>query len=408
MSVWVSLKIFSDLCVLFAVLGAFPTVIVYHSSLMLPAVICAAGVGIAAAFRKLGRVRVQWLSAAFPLIALYYSCHTEEFWIILPAAVYTIFVIFWDRLNLEYYSYRQSFRNSLLIVGGLYVILSMFSFLEGISTSEVRIIYEEATLRYGLIHFITGIVLQRQLRLGIENRSKENHLQIATVLIGTGSVVLAFIAAEEHLRKGAAAIFHSVLSAVMSVVIFAYEKFFDLINQIELKAMYETVNEARANRDMPTAAPVLQQIIQQNTQAAEEEQSLWWMVLIAALLLIIILLLLRAFRKPSHISYAEESVRRLDNLQSRKELRRTNRGKVRHYYREYLRYEKKQGLSLKKYYTSNDILQKSVSESDKEAESALRQLYLSARYDNKAEVTREQAEQAKDALRRIRASVKGP
>jgi hypothetical protein len=59
-------------------------------------------------------------------------------------------------------------------------------------------------------------------------------------------------------------------------------------------------------------------------------------------------------------------------------------------------------LTVRKYDTSGDILEKTPADTDREAAAALRQIYLRARYDETGEVTAEQAEEARALLKKIR------
>lgn len=396
MSVWMFLKVFSDLCVIFAVLGPFPEVIVYHSSLLLPAVLCAFGAGVAAGLQNAGRGGLRWLGAAFPALALYLSWVTGGFGIVLAAAVYTVVVILWGRLHLEYYSFCHSFQTSLKLVGIWYVLLWMLALLKETPVKDFTLIHEEIALGFGLIHCFTGIVLQRQLRLGGDAVAKGSRLQMAAVLIGTGSAIAAFIAAMPALRKGIAAVIHAVVLAVVSLMSLRYDSFME--DYAARRKMWE---EETAKTGTAIIQPNWQEIIPQQPQV-DKEPSYWWVIPVVAFAILAAFLLLRAFGRKSVSVSTEETVGQIDIPDRNKDTRRTNRGKVRHYYREYLRHGQKRGLTVRKYDTSGDILEKTPADTDREAAAALRQIYLRARYDETGEVTAEQAEEARALLKKIR------
>ena len=396
MSVWMFLKVFSDLCVIFAVLGPFPEVIVYHSSLLLPAVLCAFGAGVAAGLQNAGRGGLRWLGAAFPALALYLSWVTGGFAIVLAAAVYTVVVILWGRLHLEYYSFCHSFQTSLKLVGIWYVLLWMLALLKETPVKDFTLIHEEIALGFGLIHCFTGIVLQRQLRLGGDAVAKGSRLQMAAVLIGTGSAIAAFIAAMPALRKGIAAVLHAVVLAGVSLLSLRYDSFLE--DYAARRKMWE---EQTAKTGTAIIQPNWQEIIPQQPQV-DKEPSYWWIVPVVAFAILAAFLLLRAFGRKSVSVSTEETVGQVDIPDRNKDTRRTNRGKVRHYYREYLRHGQKRGLTVRKYDTSRDILEKTPADTDREAAAALRQIYLRARYDETGEVTAEQAEEARALLKKIR------
>lgn len=401
MSIWMILKVFSDTCVIFSILGAFPTAFTYSYSLLIPALLCGIGVGIAAALQDAGRARLRWLGALLPLSWLYFAPAGEKL-ILLPAIGYALLVIHRGLFRLEYYSYRQNFKQSLILVGAMYIILSMFSYLEGISYSDIRTIQAEVTLRYGIVHLIAGILLLRQLRLGLTRTAQGSRGQVAAILTGTGGVILGFLAAEPYLRKGASAVLNSLLSVVASGVMVVYNLITTLVDQIEVQKMQEQVQDIRQDSGIPAMGPVFQQMVEQATQGSEEP-SVWWVALVLAILVIAMALMLKSFRKQGGEEMSHEIVETLNApKQEQRESRRSNRGKVRHYYREFLRMEKKRGLKLRKDLTTEDILQRISQDTEETAAAELRSVYIRARYNKNCDITREQVEAAKSALKRSR------
>ncbi|MBR5868040.1 MAG: DUF4129 domain-containing protein, partial [Clostridia bacterium] len=85
----------------------------------------------------------------------------------------------------------------------------------------------------------------------------------------------------------------------------------------------------------------------------------------------------------------------------KREQRRSNRGKVRKLYREYLKMVRRKGQKLETYQTTADILEKHPQNTDTEAAARLRQVYLKARYDTGKAVTDEDVEQAKAAMKAV-------
>lgn len=400
MSIWIFLKIFSDCCVCFGILGAFPTVFPYGQSFLIPALVLASGVGISAFLWNRGK---HWLSYAGMLlpVAFLTVMPREAYAGVLPVFGYCMIVVLRHQFALEYYNYRQYFKQSLMLMLGLYVLLSMLAFVEGMSGSGMSIIHPQATFRCALVHGVIGIILQRQLRLGSENGNSGRYQVFG--LLGTVAVVLCvFLLAEPALRTGAAWILNTALSLVLSVVMVL----FNLIGSMEdAKHMYEQVNDHRGNSDTPVMGNVIQEIIQ-SAQKQPEEPTNWWIWLVVALFAVVLILMLRTFRRKGNAQGWEAIVE--DNVQPRRQTsdsRRTNRGKVRHYYREFLRMERKRGLILRKDMTTADILEKSASRTDPEGAPALREVYLQARYRRNKPISPEKVEKAKNALRKSREAV---
>ena len=123
-------------------------------------------------------------------------------------------------------------------------------------------------------------------------------------------------------------------------------------------------------------------------------------VVVAVLLLIAAVLLYKSFQKRR--VFADTGKIKLSVVDPPKKNRPSvlsNRHKVRQMYREFLRTENGWGLKLKKNDTSADVLRRIHQDTDKESAVALRQVYLSARYDDRQNITREQVNAAKQALK---------
>lgn len=397
MSFWIFLKIFSDCCVLLGILGAFPSVFAYGPSFLIPAVLLAAGTAVCAYLWERGSRWIYWIGLLFPA-ALLYALPLGQYPGVIPVAVYCGFVILRRQFALEYYSYRQYFKRSILLMLGLSVLLSMLAFVEGMSGSDVSIIHPEVTLRCALVHLIVGIILQRQLRLGSGN-AMGGRYQIIGLLITMALVIGVFLLAEPMLRKGAAALLTAALNLLLSGVMIL----FNLIGSMEdAKIMYEQVNAHRGNSDTPVMGNVIQEIIQ-SAQTQPEEPVNWWIWLVIALVTVVLLLMLRTFRRKGKTDASGQILEeRISPRVHKTDSRRSNRGKIRHYYREYLRMEKKRGLILKRDMTTADVLEKITSRTNLQGAQTLRDVYLHARYRYSKAVSPELVEKAKNALRRSR------
>lgn len=400
MSILMMIKVFGDACVCFAILGALPMDFPHSYSLFWPALLCGIGAGVAAFLKNSGKHKLCYLGILFPLFSLRLAEATGEMLILLPMILYTAVMIFRGRLKLEYYGYRQYFRNSLFLVAGVYVAFCMLSYLENglLGTQTIRV---DVTLGYGLVHLVTGILLQRQLRLGAVTQAHGSNAQMVAVLGGTGLVILGFMAEKEQLQKILETVLGAVLTVVSGVALYIYELIFTLADRIELFVMTEQINAARGDSEVPVMGPVLQEMVQRATEEQPESPSHWWVIPVLIALAAAIVLMLRSFSRHDGESASEEVVEKVRLPEQKKtEPRRSNRSKVRHYYREFLRAEQKKGLRLEKSMTTEDILQKISSGTDEAAASQLRQVYLRARYNENSEVTQEQVELAKSALRR--------
>lgn len=403
------LKLFSECALLLSVLAAFPQVFPHSFSLLLPALVCGFAAGLAALLSEKHLTVVSRLCAVLPLAVLLFAGETMEALTLLPAMVYTVAVILRGRMELEYYSYRQFFRRTLILAGILYLSLSAFAFLEQTFTVGTLPVYGAGyfqtgiILRYGLLYLLCGVVLQRQLRLGTEARSAGGAGQLVATLGLTGVALVAFVGAVDPLRKGAAALFHLIVTAVFGTVMAGVEAVSTVVNSIDLGLMMKEKVIAAEDRLPAQGSNVLQEAIQQTLENQEAEPSLWWVVPVAIVLLALMIFMLLSLRKKGIDASSEEITGTVTAPTPEKKLpRRSNRAKVRQLYREFLRQERKRGLSFKKDYTSQDILHRISDDTDGTAAAELRELYIRARYDETHEVSQAQVEAAKAALKRSR------
>lgn len=405
MSIGMLLKIFSDCCVCFAILGAFPSVIPYSYPLLWPALLCGAAACLATFLNEKNKPVLSRLCAVIPFLSLLFVREAGETIILLPVLIYAVVVIIRGRLQLEYYTYRQYFKRSLMLLGILYLALNAVSFLESFAGEGASVVQAAVTLRYGIVHLLCGVILQRQLRLGMERRGQGGTGQIAVMLGGTGVVIAGFLVAEPVLRQGASYVFKAVITTLFGAIMAVLELFTSLLNQVELDSMNEQIQDVREDR-LPTVSGTLGDQIQQVVQEEEVTRSLWWVVLVVAVLIVAIMLMFLTFRKKSGAVRSAETVAVVKITEKPKTSRYSNRSKVRQVYREFLRQEKKRGLLLKQDYTSEDILQRISEDTDEKAAAELRALYIRARYDENHEISRAQVEAAKAALKKSRGGTK--
>lgn len=399
MTIITILKIFSDCCVCFAILGAFPDTLPYTVSLLYPSLICALAAGLAAEFDQRGKFTLSRLCTPLPLLALLPAGSPGEMIILIPAVIYTGAVILRGQFQLEYYSYSVYFRRSLYLLAALFLTLSAIASIEPMTGDGVRQVYADVTLRYGVVHLICGVVLQRRLRLGEELHGQGGAGQMAVVLGGVGAAIFLFLRIEPLLKNGIAFVFQTILGIVIGAVIAVARRF-----SIDV-TFRKRWAELLAQYDEESVAAGMEPIATQPQQAVADsgEPVLWWLVLVAAVLLVAVALMFMTFRQKRPAVRTAETTGTVDAAAGeKKRFLRSNRAKVRQIYREFLRLEKGRGLSIQKDYTSMDILSLSSTSTDKKAAAQLREIYLHARYDKNCEISRAQVDAAKAALKKCR------
>ena len=403
MSIAMVLKIFSDCCICFAILCAGP--VEFTVPALIPALLLGVSAGIATFLEGKGWTVLRRICGLLPFACLLLTDQLGQTFIVAVPAVYTAYVILRGNLDLEYSEFRYFFIRSMMLLGVAYIVANIWIFLTSITSEEVFRPDASVILRYGLVHVLCGVVLQRQLRLGVGNRAEGGRRQMVTLLGTAGVIVVGFLAAEPMLRKNAGAILRFVFSLIVAPFAFLGEMVVRLVSSMKNtqkdQQIYEEFVEYwqgimmgdRQNAGIPQEQP----------QRPEFDPSVLWMVLAVVLLLVAALLLLRSFRKGRTDSVPGEQVRRVTSVPKKKKTSPlSTRGRVRQLYREFLRTEKQLGMPLKPCHTSGDVLEKIHKNTDRSSADALRQVYLIARYDDRQTITRGQVEQAKRALRGTR------
>jgi hypothetical protein len=139
-------------------------------------------------------------------------------------------------------------------------------------------------------------------------------------------------------------------------------------------------------------------------QVAEEAVFPWWLAILILVIMVAVLALLAGMYQKRRVSAAANTVvaDAAPATKERKDKKRSNRSKLRQIYRSFLKQQRGYGLKLQRHYTSEDIQHRLAGDVDPEAAAILRQLYLSARYDESREVTPQPLKAARDAMKRIR------
>lgn len=409
MSLWIFLKVFGDSCLCFSVMAAFPGVFVHDFAALWPALLCGLGAAAACWLTEQGKGKLRFFAAALPLTALILADGVMEYVMLAPVLLYGVLVISRGMLGLEYYGFRESFRRSLTIWGLGFAVLWALSFMEGASASEIHVLAWQEPLVLGLLYLLSGVVLLRQLRLGT---SAPDRRQVGYTLGGCAAAALAMVAVEKVLSFSASSIKEVLLKAFTFLLGLPMRFFAWLISLLISGDTAMDPTEA-ATPTGEGSGPVsyggmiswIQEAAEQLLPVAEEEETFpWWLVVMVLIVLaVVMIVMLFSFRKNAVMVYTPETVSQVEAPRKEKqEDRRSNRGKVRKYYRDYLKMEQKRGLLVKKHHTSQDVLSGVTAQTDPAAAEELRALYLIARYDDTAEITAEQVKQAKDALRRSR------
>ncbi len=408
MSAMMILKIFSDCCICFAILASGP--IRFDLPLLLPACVCGIGAGIATFFDRKELPVLRWLSAAIPLCSLLLAGSREQALILALPAIYTAGVILRGKLELEYSGFRHFFIRSLGLLAVVYWVALVWDFLAQITGTAALRLDAGMILRYGLVHLLCGVVLQRQLRLGVGYRAAGGRRQMATLLGTTTTMVVGFLAAEPLMRRGAGVLIRQLLMALLTPIAYVV----DLVWRFLVSLFHRDGDEKTYQEFVDHMESIMMGDLQNGPQTSQPpaefglNATALWAILVGALLLVAVILLLRSFFKRSaELDGGEQTVRVITAPKKKKAPAFSNRTRVRQIYRDFLRVEKNLGMGLKHSDTSLDVLQRIHPQTDRTGAGDLRQVYLAARYDDRDNITRSQVEQAKQAIKAAHRSKNG-
>ena len=403
MSLLMVLKIFSDCCICFALIGSGP--IEFDISPLLPGLICGISAGVATFFYRKKWKIARYLCTLLPLICLLFGKESGQGLLLAVPAIYTSGIILLGKLELEYYSYSKFFRQSLMLIGGAYAITNIWLFLSA-ATGEVSLnLNGDVIIRYGLVHLLCGIVLQRQLRLGVDYSSKSNRQQIPILLGVAAAIAFGFVTADAFLREQFLQLVGYALMMFGIPVLLLVELLSWIISWFSNKDFSIEILPGKQQATVPggTATPIPDVTVpkEEIEAAANSLDPIYiWAAVITVLLVIAAIILYRSFHKQGFSG----NTRNLQSMvvvppKKKKDSVLSNRHKVRQLYREFLRMENGRGLKLKSCDTSQDVLRRIHPETDEKSAADLRQVYLSARYDDRKSVSRSQVNAAKQALK---------
>ena len=403
MSVLILMKVFGDLCLSIAVLGAFPVFFASEFSLLLPSLLSALGVGAAVFFAERDKEKLRFLGLLFPLITPFLARSLPELLVLAPGALYCAAVILRGKLSLDYYDFRHIFQRTLLGLIIFTMLVWFFSYIDTNTGGSDLNFSPAVPVRYGIAYAVIGIILQRQLRLGAALQGKSaSHAQTALLLGGTGVAVGIFLALERMLEQNIQTIFMKAMELFFLPFALLFHGIWAVIDSIEggekgTTGPTETETSPSIEvRPIPPETPGSPSIIPE-----PEEANPWLAVLVLVIVLIMLAVMLFAFRAKKKSKGVPAGLEKLaPESKENKPGRRSNRAKIRRYYRDFLKQEEKRGLKRRPDQTSLDILEELPKQANPKAAADLREVYLHARYHETETISAQQVEQAKNALRK--------
>ena len=403
------LKIFSDCCIFFGLLGIAPSLLPYSYPLPAAALICAIAAAFAALLHNKNKRLLSCICAILPLLSLLMANGWKEMLILIVPIVYTGAIILRGDLYLQYFHYRHFFIRSMALLLGLWCAISAAVYIEDPKKIHEQVIFTSILLQYALIHFVCGVILQRQLRMGESSHSHGGAGQIIGMLGSVGVTALCFTVTDSLLQdrllqlvRGSITVVMMLLTPLTDLLIKARK--WSLERQLLVRENWKKTAEH------PDDVLDMDQIWENSGILKATEGSPVGgnsdKLMIIAIVGVVIFAVLMFFvfsnlRTQKGAAVLSAEVRGKEKSKKSTFARLSHRAKVRQAYRDFLHHQKQKGFVLKKHYTTADILRK-VSNPETDAAAQLREVYLIARYNEQSEVTRQQADAARSALKAIK------
>lgn len=402
-----SLFLLSAVSLYYSVLSLFPFLFPCTYSFLLTILLCTVG-GLLGDFMG-SHLKLRLLCLLLPLSCMIPAANLLDLLTLLPPVIFSCLLLLFTDKAPEYYSYRQYFTYSTIAWGIGVGAFALYGELERL-TGNPTTLEVGMSLRYMLLSCIGSVALLRQLRLGAEdNRGKKlSRIQLAGSLGIIGGIVAAMAFLENYAKSHAlpfAKLLEKVFFLFYGMILAPFVALWELLTKPVRTAidygedLLGAAEETYETVPMPTGLGGL------IPEAVPEEPMgfPWWLVVLILLTMAVLLFLMsRILRlREQKTGSAEVLEKAAKEPTMPKDKRSTNRQKVRSAYRDYLRKMKKSGVSLKKDMTSEDILKKTPKERDIAAAEKLREIYLSARYDDSAKITAQQVKDAQNAQKKV-------
>lgn len=386
MSFLMAVKVLSDLCLYFGIVGgAAPWFGGTELFLLWPALLCAAGVWLAGCGDRWPVLR--FLGLLPPLASLLLASSPLEYILLIPALLYTCLLILSNRLSLQQEQYRSFFSHSTVAAGLLSLVLLSYSLTDW-----------RTLLFYLSLYLLLGVFLMRQLRLeqngwgikGINLFSLLGALAMGGVLCLAAWLVL-------QLTGPVWGVISTILVQLLSVLVYSAAFLFSFLPSLKGQE-HKEVNSIGSDN-------LLQQMEQMQGETNPMTDRVLTILGIVLAVLIVALVIWRMLKTTRRRTAAASRMIRSERINVPREtgpgLFRSDRDKVRRSYRKFMLLLLERGADLKESYTTMEINNSAAFLQDEVSADRLRQLYLTARYDQETEITSQQAKEAKELVKTI-------
>ena len=381
MSLLFALRVFGDLNLYFALAGAIGGICGQTMNLWIPALICAAAAGFA---RWLQEKPIRILPLLLLVGCFFLPQSLADWMILIPPLFYVFLLTITHRFALNQGEYADFFPKGLLAA----LLVCVFS-LVGLDLAQA--------VRHSAAYLLCGVYLMRQLRLqkGSDWLHRLINLLVLAAVLGLGFLFSYGIRS---------------LSA-LSVVLMGFLRWVSAL--LEKFARSITVSDAPPPPPLNTSADHAGSggggFAFDNSIVRQDFTDVVKVIVIVLLfaaaawgIFKLVRSMLGSFGKDEKTARQPVWTERLSReKQKRDRLGHSNRERIRRIYQRFLKFLRSKGAELHPSQTTAEIHLQALGWTERRPAAELRDLYRTARYDPKAEITAEQVRKAKELLREM-------
>lgn len=397
-------KVFGEISLYISIISGFSYLFSHKFALILVPAICAAGVAVMEMLSMAGHRRLRFIAIIIPAVLLILISDTISAMIIIPAFAYAEASIILGRRVPEYYSFRILYRNMMIIWGIAVSLILMFSYFWSMANSEDMRIDYVSLLLFGIIYLVCGSVVLRKQRVNSYLTLRAEIKETTSYLLTISGLAVCFAAAVMlfmFVMKQLAGLIVALVSILTFIPAETAKKIYTFFKEMITDKSYLEEMAERIDPEGVTAAPVpIYEVIEE--QQKIERGFPWWLVVLIIVLLCAMLVVFLLKSEENILPSDEERIK--DEHMGREakvsmHRRDDNRAGIRKLYRRYLLHARSLGFSRRDYYTSKEVLDGTGKYTDADNAGKLRSLYLSARYDDSAEINDDMLGEAKKSLK---------
>ncbi len=397
------IRYFAELCLYFGLIlslpKTFPTAIVPLS----PALVLSLTIVLASVISEKVNGNLRFLTLLIPAAYLFFAGgFGTDTAILIPAVLYTVILVIRDTGNMDYYEYLAVFKRVIWFTVIIFIVMSLVEMAFKDIIKLAGTVNPAPILEYGLLYAALGMVLLKSLRLGDDLQKQSFIILVRELFVPAGLIVLfAFVFLGESYIKEVLQIGSQVLLVPLAMVIAVLSEQKGgrtIVGPSMAPVSSSTGGEAVVTGFVPTTAP---------TQVIENTADRGWIFPVAVILLLTavmvsLVLSVRKIRGKAGVKVYETEKITGEKTMKRRKILRSNAEKIRGLYRGYLKKTSAKGVKITESMTSGEIRADAADvTADAFSADRLRQLYLSARYDDNADISEEDVKHAAEAVQKV-------